>query len=126
MRPWEIAGMLRNLRTIALAISFLGLAACAGFLGPESAELSPEELAAQEKAQAAFESELDFSFENSAESVVLAACTDLYDQPDGFTDYVQIMECYREQVIEPEAQAQSRPLDLSPKSLAPKDLSPKY
>ncbi len=119
-----------KLLSIGLAICLLSLTACAGFLGPGEPPLSPEDQAAQEKAQAEFEGLLDFSYENSAESVVLAACTDLYDFGNDSIDYVQIMQCYHEQVIVPEAQAQSgprdlSPRDLSPKSLAPRDLSPK-
>jgi hypothetical protein len=117
--------MQSKLLPIALATSLLGLTACAGLFGAKGPELTPEQLAAQEKAQVEFEGLQTLSFEGTAESVILAACNDLYGFEEGYTNYVRILECYHEQISEPDAQAQSKPRDLSPRSTAPKDLSPK-
>jgi hypothetical protein len=117
--------MQSKLLPIALATILLGLTACAGLFGSTGPELTPEEKVAQEKANAEIDNLMGFSFEGTAESVILVACNDLYSSAKGHTDYVRVLECYHEQIGEPDAQAQSKPRDLSPRSTAPKDLSPK-
>ncbi len=112
-----------KLLPIALAASLLSLTACAGLFGAKAPQLTPEEQLAQESAQAEFDSLQTLSFEGTAESVILAACNDLYGFEKGYTNYVRILECYHEQISEPEAQ--STPRDLSPRSTAPRDISPK-
>jgi predicted small secreted protein len=103
-----------RLLPIALAISFLSLSGCSGVFGPKAPTMTPEEQAAQEKALADFEGVQGLSFQGTAESVILAACNDLYGFADGYIDYVRIMDCYHEQISEPEQP--KGPRDLSPKS----------
>ena len=114
-----------KLLPIVLATILLSLTACAGLFGSKGPELTPEEKAAQEKANSEINNLMGFSFEGTAESVVLVACSDLYSSGKGDPDYVRILECYHEQISEPDAQVQNKPRDLSPRSTAPKDLSPK-
>ncbi|MBW2713249.1 MAG: hypothetical protein JRC77_05800 [Deltaproteobacteria bacterium] len=113
-----------RLLIITLAVSLFGLTGCSAIFGPSAPKLTPEEQAAQQEASNEFERIQDLSFEGTAESVILAACNDLYGFQDGYIDYVRILECYHEQISEPET-AENEPRDLSPRSLAPKDLSPK-
>lgn len=107
--------MKSRLLPIALAISILSLSGCSSLFGPKGPKVTPEEKAAQEKARTEFDGVQSWSFEGTAESVILAACNDLYGFADGYIDYVRIMDCYHEQISEPE-QAKKGPRDLSPKS----------